>query len=965
MVSPIGLDKDQPRFSWKLKDERYGATQRAYQVIVSKNSITGSEKIWDSGLRNGTDNIVRYEGPALQSFKQYSWTLKLWDMNMSPVEPAIGKFETGFMRQSEWEGKWITDDKNADYRPATLFRKEFVADKEIVKARLYIASAGLHEASINGKNATTEFLNPIFTRYDKRILYNTYDVTETLNQGKNVIGLILGNGWYNHQIETVVTLNNAVWRGRPSFIANLKLTYDDGEEETIYSDESWRINESPILFNSIYASETYDFRKEIPDWNKPAYDDDQWNNAQPISSPTNFIEAQILQPISRTETLRPLEVKKLNNGRYLFKFPKNIAGITELSASGEKDTKIRIIHSEITTPHDEADNHHFAHVYPNPKEGEVFHEDVIYLNGGPFKFSPKFNYKGFQFVEVISDKPIELTEESIVAYRINTDLEESGLVRTSNTLVNNIWSTANSSYLSNMVGYPTDCPQREKNGWTGDGHLMAESGLFNYNPNLVYEKWLKDHRDAQESDGRLPLIIPTSHWGYHFDALDWTSSMIIIPWEVYFMTGDITILQDNYQSMKLFHQFWSNRTDNYLMDHNGFADWQTSNSSSSPRLIASAFYYRCTDLLSKISLQLADFKGFIFYNELAGKIKSEFNKAYYRPEEGIYENGTQTELALSIAFGLTTESNLNTIAESLEKKIELNKGFLDVGVIGNRVLLDALAQVDLEEEAFNILTETNFPSWGNWIEQGLTSFAEAWNYEGWIFGGSLNHAFFGTVSSWMYKSIGGINPNSYATGFKKIELKPKFDRSLGEVEVWHESPLGKIIATIEPTGEDDINYSITIPPGSSAEFHIPNNYTIVDFDKSSLPPEYIPKRTDSNSVTFQSGSYSFRLSKGGIAYPFTEIINSDLDKYGNLTLEEGQVFFSQGNINGIAAEVQLITVDGRVTNSYDINGLFNNRPLFSIPDQLGPLEFKILRVKVYYEDGTQKFHSRNFLRSND
>lgn len=966
LSDPIGLDRENPRFSWKLNDSRYGARQTAYRVKVYQTTEAGSSLVWDSGKKDENTNLIRYQGDPLESFTAYTWQLQLWDKDNSPLEERSGTFETGMMESGDWLGSWITDAHSPDYRPASMFRKAFNLEKPVKRARLYIATAGLHDISLNGQRVTDEFLNPVFTRYDKRILYNSYDITENLQQGENAIGLILGNGWYNHQVVTVLTLNQAVWRNRPAFLANLKITFDDDTEITIASDNDWKYTDSPVTFNSIYASESYDFRKEIPGWDKADFEDQAWETALITTSPTQKVEAQVMPPIMRTDTLRPVSMERFNLGRYLFKFPRNMAGIVELKGSGSRNTKVLIRHSEVITPFDQADNSHFKHVYPDPLPGEAFHEDIIYLDGGPFTFSPKFNYKGFQYVEVIANKPLELTEESIVAYPVNSHMRQSGHIQTSNQIINKTWQATNNSYLSNMMGYPTDCPQREKNGWTGDAHLMAESGLYNFNSILVYEKWLRDHQDAQLPNGELPMLIPASHWGYHFPALDWTSSMIIIPWEVYQKTGDPHILEENYEAMKNFHGFWEKGAFNYILDHNGFADWQTVQTPSSPRLIASAFYYYCTELMSKIALELGHTQDFIRFDQIARNSKAQFNNLLYKPNEGIYEGGTQTELALALAFGLTTDENNQMVATALAKKIENNGGFLDVGVIGTKVLLEALVNNGLSHVAFDLAKEKDYPSWGFWMEQGLTTLPEGWNYRGWGFGASVNHAFFGSISAWMYKTIGGIHSSRTFPGFKIIELKPQFDFELGSVDIWHDSPQGRIATQVNPIDNSAFEYTVTIPPGSTAQFLAPDGFTVSAFEDGSVPPEYIPQRNRNGQLEFESGTYTFTLSEEtDQSYPFPEKIIDPNEGFGNLMLEEGQVYFKQGSLNGTSAQVRLIDQTGKVVEEYALGFLTERNRLMDLSKQLSKNQVLTLLVEVIYEDLSKRRFTKRLLKNED
>ena len=597
LTNPINIDKEHPRFTWKLEDERYGVKQSSFTFSIYQHDGEDSTLIW-TDTKKSSKTLYTYNGPKLSAFTKYSWDVSSVLSNSGPTQSNSAFFETAMLNKEDWQGDWITDQFSIDYEPASHFRKNIQIPGNIRRARLYIAAAGLHDLSINGKEVTETLLNPAFTRYDKRILYNTYDITDLIESGSNLIGVILGNGWYNHQAKTVWEFDEAPWRGRPSMLLNLKVELENGEILTFTSDNSWKVTDGPITFNSIFLSEQYDFNKEMLGWNEIGYNDANWSSAKVINSPTEKLESQLFAPIRKTEILQPIEFTKKNQTNYLYKFPKNIAGITKISAIGSRGTILEIKHSE-QVDDQVANNSHFLEGYDESLV-QAFQTDKIILAGGAFTFSPKFNYKGFQYVEINTSEPIELNIESLVAYSINTDLSPIGDFVTGNEIINKIWQASNRSYLANMMGYPTDNPHREKNGWTADGHIMSESGLYNFQAISVYEKWMRDHQDSQNEYGNLPYIIPSSGWGFENVAIDWTSSAIIVPWEVYLMTGDSNILQENYAMMYKFiaHQLASFNT-------YGIGDWLPANTISDNAFTTHCYLYHAVDLLSKIALVFA------------------------------------------------------------------------------------------------------------------------------------------------------------------------------------------------------------------------------------------------------------------------------------------------------------------------------------------------------------------------
>ncbi len=373
---------------------------------------------------------------------------------------------------SNWEGTFISDGQDIESRETPYFRKAIRLDKNVQSARAYIVAAGLYELSINGQKVGDHFLDPAFTDYDKRLLYVTYDVTDLLSKGDNAVGVILGNGWYNHQPVAEWSFDKAPWRKRPSFCLNLHITYTDGTKEILASDESFKVKGGPITFNAIYVAENYDFRKELPGWNTVSYDDSSWKNATEVVWPGANITSQTMHPIRATEYCKPVDLKKLNDTLYLYDFGQNWSGVTTFKAKGAPGTKVKIRHGEQLDSRrkrlfDDNNTQFYQNVneplkYGVHPEDELFQTDVLILDGKENEFTPRFNYKGFQYVEVSSDKPLHLTTENITSHFIHTDSPANGSFECSDTLINRLLRATNYSYLSNLVGYPTDCPHREK-----------------------------------------------------------------------------------------------------------------------------------------------------------------------------------------------------------------------------------------------------------------------------------------------------------------------------------------------------------------------------------------------------------------------------------------------------------------------------------------------------------------------
>jgi len=460
-------------------------------------------------------------------------------------------------------------------------------------------------------------------------------------------------------------------------------------------------------------------------------------------------------------------------------------------------------------------------VYYRPKDNtDPFQTDIVTLSGkGPLEFMPKFNYKGFQYVEVTSSKPITLTKESITGYFMHSDVAATGKISSSNPLIDRLWWATNNSYLSNLMGYPTDCPQREKNGWTGDGHFAVETGLFNFDGITVYEKWLADHRDEQRPDGVLPDIIPTGGWGYGTaNGTDWTSTIAIIPWNIYLFYGDSKLLEDSYGSIKKYVDYIEKISPSGLTTF-GRGDWVPVKSPSSLEYTSSVYYYVDAVILAKAAKMFGKQADYSAYSSLAEKIKQAINDKYFNREKCTYASGVQTELSMALQWDIVPEEFKTKLAEQLAKRVAADGMHLDVGVLGAKAILNALSDNGQAETAYKLAAQDTYPSWGWWIVNGATTLYENWDIKA-ARDISLNHMMFGEIGGWFFKGLGGIHPDEQHPGFKNVLLRPNFVSGLEHFESEHDGPFGKIVSSWKRSGQSVI-YTVNIPANSSATVIFP------------------------------------------------------------------------------------------------------------------------------------------------
>ncbi|HWV70872.1 MAG TPA: glycoside hydrolase family 78 protein [Pseudosphingobacterium sp.] len=817
MVSPIGVDVQHPRLSWLWNDYREGAFQTAYQIYVGEDSLSvlkDEGQQWNTGKISSDARLIPYAGQMLKPFKKYFWRVDLWDQSGKSIKGSIASFETGMMNQENWQGAWISDDNSIATKPAAYFRKQFKASKKIKAARAYIAVGGLYELYLNGKKIGNHRLDPAYTRFDRRNLYVSYDVTQQLQQGENAVGVLLGNGWYNHQSTAVWFFDKAPWRARPTFCLDLKITYEDGTTETVMTDKSWKTDLSPIIFNSIYTAEHYDARLEQVGWNTTGFNEGKWKEVALRAAPSQHIVSQVMHPIRNVEKLEAKSIRKLNDTTYVFDLGKNISGVSELKVKGKEGTVVRLKHGERLYDNGHVDISNIDQHYRPTDDKDPFQTDIVILSGRDDYFMPKFNYKGFQYVEVTSSEPIALERESLSGYFMHSDVPVIGNIHSSNPVINKIWEATNSSYLSNLFGYPTDCPQREKNGWTGDAHIAVETGLYSFDGITIYEKWLADHQDEQQPNGVLPSIIPTGGWGYEWgNGPDWTSTIALIPWNVYLFYGDSTLLQNSYASIKKYVDHIDNLYPSGLTTW-GLGDWVPVKSKSPVELSSSIYYYADAVILSKSAKLFGYEEDCDRYERLAHKIKEAINNKYLNKQTGIYGQGFQTELSMPLFWGVVPEQLIAKVAKNLADRVSADNFHLDVGLLGTKAVLNALSENGYAEIAYKVAAQEDYPSWGWWIKNGATTLYENWNIES-ARDISLNHIMFGEIGAWLYKGLGGIKPDTEKPGFKNVLIEPHFVQGLESFEASHIGPYGEIKTAWKRKGKK-IVLKVTIPANSTA-----------------------------------------------------------------------------------------------------------------------------------------------------
>ncbi len=822
LENPLGIDVARPQLSWILESSERGQKQTAYQILVA--SSTGeleknSGDLWDSGMVSSDQTtFVIYGGKPLASREACFWKVRSWDKDGKPSPWSKAAFwEMGLLAGGDWQAQWIARTTNIDEQPAPLFRRELALDGKIKKARVYICGLGYYELHINGRKVGNHLLDPGFTRYDKRDLYVTYDVTPFLKSGANAVGVILGNGWFNVQTKAVWNFHKAPWREAPKLLLSLVIEFTDGRTAVIGSDGSWKTSTGPIVFDSIYGGENYDARLEKPGWDQPGFDDSTWQPAQIVSAPKGELIAQMMPPIEADQILKPVKLTEPKPGVFVFDMGQNFAGITELKVRGPAGAKVTLRHGERLFPDGSLDTRDIAQHVKRMDKDQQYQTGTYILKGGSTEtWRSRFTYYGFQYVEV-TGFPGKPTLDSVLGVFTHSAVPVAGRFECSNPLLDKIWIAARWSYLSNLQGIPTDCPQREKNGWTGDAQLAAEQGIYNFMPAAVYTKWINDLGDEQQPGGRLPGIVPTSGWGYSWgNGPAWDSAFELIPFYLYEYYGDTQPLCDHYNGLKRYVDYLTTRATNNIVSI-GLNDWAPFKTETPADITDTAYYYRDTLIVSLAASLLGKTNDATQYAQLAEQIKKSFNAKFFNADTGTYGNGSQTSLSCALYQGLVEPENQARVLQNLVDNVKKHDGHIDTGILGAKYILNTLTDHGRADVAYQMASQKDLPSWGWWIEQGATTLWEEWNGMD-----SRNHIMFGDISAWFYKALAGINADPAAPGFKHFFIRPQPVGDLTFARAEYDSIRGKIVSDWK-IKKGWCTLYVVVPPNTTATICVPNS----------------------------------------------------------------------------------------------------------------------------------------------
>ena len=827
---PICVDSPQPRFHWNYHSDNVDFKQGSYCLYLSTDKdclylpsrkIAGDSLVWSSGVVESDLSASKYTGmKKLESCTKYYWKVVATDKNgANMIESPIDSFETAKIYPEKWTGEWITDSYDKDYLPSPMLRKVFqTRDASIQKARLYVSAAAYCKMNINGEPASSAVLNPGFTHYDKRNLYSVCDVSGLLKPGNNVISAVLGNGFYNEIFPLGVwEFEKARWRNRARMICELHILYADGVRQVVDSDSSWKTSTGPYLQNNICGGDTYDKQREIVGWEKEDFDDASWKQAVCVSGPSSVMSAQIMPAIEIDREVLPISMKNYGDSVYVYDMGINMAGYCQLSIKGESGTKVAVRHGELLKPDGRLETGNID-IYFSKRPDIDFQTDLYILDGKDNVLVPAFNYHGFQYVEVKADRPVHLTKESLKGLFFHTAVKPVGKFSCSNSLLNDLWEATNQSYLCNLMSIPTDCPQREKNGWTADAHVSMDLGLLNFDGITFYEKWINDIIDNQTEDGRISGIIPSSGWGYEdWIGPVWDAALFIVPMNLYRYYGDKKGIEMVWNTCQKYLHYLSSRENDEGTATFGIGDWCFYEAQTQTDFTTTCYYYMENEYMAKFADLIG--KDGTIYNLKAEKLKSLINAKYFNKDSCIYANGTQAAQSIPLYLDIVPEEYTQKVADKLSRILAQNNNTLDFGMLGSKTVLRMLAKYGHANQAYELAINEDMPSWGYWMKQGLTTLSEKWKIFNSSKDQSLNHIFMGDISAWMYNILAGINYDEQHPGFKHFFIQPHFVNGLDWVDAEYNSINGLIKSSWKRNG-NEITLNVIVPVNTTATIKI-------------------------------------------------------------------------------------------------------------------------------------------------
>ena len=891
LTDPMGMDVTTPRLSWEISGDVRGIQQTAYRILVAsslENLNADEGDLWDSRkVKSNASVNVFYNGKTLESRTECYWKVKVITNKGDSEWSQPASWSVGLLYPDDWKAQWTGLDKSfrddavdnviKSRLAARYFRKEFESSNKPVKATIYISGLGLYKLYVNGKTIGDQELAPTPTDYSQVIKYNTFDVTNELVQGKNVIATTLGNGRFV-AIRPLADPHSAPKMkipatrhfGFPKMILQLEVTYADGSRQTVISDDSWKVTAAgPICANNEFDGEEYDATMEMPGWNTTGFNDNDWLQAELVKAPGGKLEAQRNRNIKVMETIRPQSITEPKPGMYILDMGQNMVGWVAMKVKGKTGDRVKLRFAEVLQDD--------GTLYLANIRGALV-TDIYTLKGDGMEFfEPSFTYHGFRYVEITGypGTPSIHDFEGKVLY---DEMEVTGQFETSDKTLNQIYKNAYWGIRGNYRGMPTDCPQRdERMGWLGDRAVGSHGESFIFGHNNLYAKWLDDIALTQRESGSIPDIAP-NFWDIGADNMTWPGTFIIIANMLYEQYGNIEPIVKHYDAMKKWMRYMREKyIKDEIMIRDTYGDWcmppespdlihsKDPDRKTAAAVIGTTFYYRMLVLLERFANLLDKPTDATSFAQEAVIVRNAYNEKYFNKETAQYSNNTVTANLLSLCFGMLPEGYEKRVFQNIVDKTEKEfDSHVSAGLVGVQWLMRGLSEYGRADLAFRIATNRDYPSWGYMVENGATTIWELWN------GNtadpamnSHNHVMLlGDLLVWFYEYLAGIQNAPDGVGFATIRMHPYPVAGLNFVKASYHSIHG-LIESRWSKDNQVFQWEITVPGNMTATIYVPatNQSQVTENGQkasSAKGVKFLKMEGDYAVFRIGSGNYSFR-----------------------------------------------------------------------------------------------------------
>jgi alpha-L-rhamnosidase len=769
----------------------------------------------DGGAFAALVRLYRADGSVERIVSGPAWRIR----PEPPADWTAPSFDTRDWIVAQPSGANVHNDPRPP-EPAMLLRTTFTARGQVVSARLYATALGAYDARINGKPVSTAILAPEVSVAADHILYQTYDVTDLIARGANVLGALVGDGWYASAFGWRIERYGFGPAPR-RFRAQLRLDYADGSSEWVTTGPGWRIAPSAITRSEIYDGESYDARLVQPGWDTPGFDPADWADAKIGTAPDGKLVAQTSPALERTGARRALTISEPRPGRYVLDFGQNFSGWVRIRARGPAGTTITAKFAELLNPDGTADLSNLRLAAAT---------DSFTLAGtGDEVFEPHFTYHGFRYVE-IHGYPGVPTADDVEGVIVHSACRETGSMTFHDApLLQTIWQNALWSQRSNFFAVPTDCPQRdERMGWMGDIQVFLDAAAFNMEVDGFIRRFLLEARAAQRPDGAYPIVVPQPLSFPDVVTAGWSEAGIILPWQLWQRYGDTAVIDENWQAMEAWMAFVARDNPDHIWRNDrglDLGDWLSVDAikpddETTPRVLcATAYWAWCAELMADMAVATGRDSDTARYRDLRNRIGKAFATEFVAAD-GTAGNGSQASQILALYMGLVPAERRAAAAQLLADDIRQRGMKLSTGFLGTPYILDVLADAGKFEEVSALLLQTGYPSWGYMPSKGATTMWERWNGDtGDLSMNSYNHYAFGAIVGFFYRRLAGIAPAT--PGFRRIAARPLWFPDIGRVSASYDSVVGLIAAETDGDAAGLTRFALAIPPNTVADIELP------------------------------------------------------------------------------------------------------------------------------------------------